>query len=232
MRSTQDRTPGGWGGIDLKQGSTTTLSSLSRVGRFDRRQGEAVCRHYRRLQRHRRTAVGAHLTECSLDASGQRILEFGQSGHVSERRERVSERTAYSTGTPNAGLWCDNYATPNILGSAFINTTVGEGLRFYRYSNASVDSCTVSSERRTRRAGQHVVSQVQHLRVTDNTLNGILCRRLSRPAGLLVDHLRQQDRRLRRDGSVPESRRHDQRRHWEQQHNEQHDRRRGQLHGR
>jgi hypothetical protein len=84
-------------------------------------------------------------------------------------------------GNVFAGLWCDDYASHSIMRSSFTSTTDGSGLVFYRYSSASVDTCTMSLN-----AGHGALVHTSSpsfnaCTITDNSLNGIFCRRLSTP---------------------------------------------------
>jgi hypothetical protein len=84
-------------------------------------------------------------------------------------------------GNEDAGLWLDNYASHTIENSVFSNTTDGDGVRFYRHSDASVDSCTMQQN-----AGHgalvHTSSPAFYgCTITDNAANGILIRRLAQP---------------------------------------------------
>ncbi|HYW69111.1 MAG TPA: FlgD immunoglobulin-like domain containing protein, partial [bacterium] len=84
-------------------------------------------------------------------------------------------------GNVRAGLWCDNYASHELMRDSFINTTEGDGLRCYRYSAVSVDTCTLSQN-----AGHGALvftssPSFNFCTITDNALSGALCKRSAMP---------------------------------------------------
>ncbi|MFH1688642.1 MAG: C25 family cysteine peptidase [Candidatus Eisenbacteria bacterium] len=179
MRPTQGRAPGSWGGIDLKQGSTATLSSCLVSGASVGIKGTQSLVTIDGCSVTENT-VGAHLTGCTLSATESAFSHSDSLGmYLSGGSGSVAD--CVFDGNTAAGLWCGNYASPSITRSSFINTADGDGLTFYRYSNASVDSCTVSQN-----AGHGVLVYTSSPSfntcvITDNDLNGILCRRFSKP---------------------------------------------------
>ncbi|MCK4679820.1 right-handed parallel beta-helix repeat-containing protein, partial [bacterium] len=179
MRSKPEHTPNSWGGIDLKSGSAAALSScvISNASVGIRGNGATValddCRVYENV-------IGAHLTGCALDATASTFSRSDNLGmYLSGGSGTITD--CVFDGNVSAGLWCDDYAPHGIMRSSFTNTTDGSGLLFYRYSNATVDTCTMSLN-----AGHGAMVQTSSpnfnaCTITDNSLNGILCRRLSAP---------------------------------------------------
>jgi hypothetical protein len=179
MRSRPERTPSSWGGVDLKAGSSATLSSCfissASVGV---RGNEATvvldnCRVYENV-------VGARLTGCVLDATASAFSQSDSLGmYLSGGSGTITD--CVFDGNVSAGLWCNDYASHDIMRSSFTNTVDGSGLVCYRHSNTAIDTCTMSLN-----AGHGALVHTSSpsfnaCTIADNSLNGILCRRLSAP---------------------------------------------------
>ena len=179
MRPTDGRVTGSWAGIDLKQGSTATLASCQVSGAAVGVKGKQSVVSIDRCDI-TGNAVGARLTDCTINATASAFSHSDSLGmYVSGGSGSVTD--CVFDGNVEAGLWCDDYASIDLLRSSFINTTVGDGLRFYRYSGSSVDSCTVSSNAGNGALVNTSSPSFDSCSITDNTLNGILCRRMSQP---------------------------------------------------
>jgi len=177
MRSRPERTPSSWGGVDLKAGSSATLSScfISSASSGVRGNGATVvldnCRVYENV-------VGASLTGCVLDATASIFSQSDSLGmYLSGGSGTITD--CVFDGNVSAGLWCNDYASHDIMRSSFTNTVDGSGLMCYRYSNAAIDTCTMSLN-----AGHGALVHTSSpsfnaCTIADNSLNGILCRRLS-----------------------------------------------------
>ena len=179
MRSRPEGTPNSWGGINLKAGSSAALSScLISSASVGVRGNEATvvldnCRVYENV-------IGAHLTGCALDATASTFSQSDSLGmYLSGGSGTITD--CVFDGNVSAGLWCDDYASHGIMRSSFTNTIDGSGLICYRHSDASIDTCTISLN-----AGHGALVRTSSpsfnaCSITDNSLNGILCHRLSAP---------------------------------------------------
>ncbi len=179
LRPNESRTPNNWAGIDLKTGSSAALSSCLISGADVGVRGNQStivlndCGIYGNV-------VGARLTECILDATASSFSQSDSLGmYLSGGSGTITD--CVFDGNVSVGLWCDDHASHDILRSSFTNTTDGSGLVCYRYSDASVDTCTMSLN-----AGHGALVHTSSpsfnaCTITDNSLDGILCRRLSAP---------------------------------------------------
>ena len=179
LRPSEGRTPDSWGGIDLKAGSSADFSSCLISGAAVGIRGNSAtvtlngCSLYENV-------VGASLTECIIDATASSFSRSDSLGMYLNGGSGTITDCVFD-GNVSVGLWCDDNASHDILSSSFTNTTDGSGLMCYRYSDASVDSCTMSLN-----AGHGALVHTSSpsfnaCTITDNSLNGILCRRLSAP---------------------------------------------------
>jgi len=179
MRSEPERTPGSWGGIDLKTGSSAVLSScLISCASVGVRGNQATvvldnCSVYENV-------VGVHLTGCVLDATTSSFSQSDSLGmYLSGGSGTITD--CVFDGNVSAGLWCDDYSSHSILRSSFTNTTYGSGLMCYGHSDTSIDMCTMSLNKGHGALIQTSSPSFDGCTITDNSFNGILCRRLSEP---------------------------------------------------
>jgi len=172
-------TPVSWDGINLKPGSTATLTSCLISGAAVGIKG---------VQASIVVAgsdvsggvVGASLTGCSLVATASSFSHSDSLGMYLSGGDGTITDCVFD-GNVEAGLWCDNYASHELLRDSFINTTEGDGLRCYRYSSVSVDSCTISQNAGHGALVHTSAPGFDSCTITDNALNGALCRRLAQP---------------------------------------------------
>jgi len=168
-----------WRGLDIKAGSTVTITECEVSGATVGIRGyqASVTLNGCRVEG---GATGARLTDCTLAASTSSFSLADSLGmYLNGGGGTITDCTFDENG--HAGLWCDDHAEHDIVRSSFTNTTEGDGLRLYRYSNVFVDTCSIIGNSDNGVVVQSASPEISNCVITDNGQVGIKCRRTSNP---------------------------------------------------
>ena len=170
---------GDWQGIEITPGGGATLRSceISNASLAISGTGASITLEDCRLVSN---TVGLCLEECTLVATGCLVMNSGGVGMLLEGGTSTVTDCVFDQNV-SAGAECRDNASGTITDCVFSNSTYGDGIRFYRHSNMSVRSSTVTGNCLSGVFVNNAAPTFDDCAFTDNVGDGIYCRRSAAP---------------------------------------------------
>ncbi|MBN2566345.1 MAG: right-handed parallel beta-helix repeat-containing protein, partial [Candidatus Eisenbacteria bacterium] len=170
---------GTWSGMRFRPGSEAALSGCEISGAETAVRGNQATIGITGCELIDNT-YGVYLAGCALNAETSVFADSDSTGMYLSGGTGTIEDCVFADNVVS-GLWLCDYASHHVEGSTFSGTSAGSGFVCYRFSNAAVDSCNITSNAEHGALVHNAAADFYACTITGNGKNGIHARKLAEP---------------------------------------------------